>query len=299
MTLNWARLDRQFDAVRLFEELDGVRSASPLAAGYPGEAHRAWTSETLFDGLVDGAVHSDRFGYLHQVLQELGFPVALVRLMGLGPGGLIREHRDAFLGRDAAVVRLHLPLNTVEGARLVIDGEGCEWNPGEVWYGDFSKPHWGANEGDEVRWHIVIDAPVTPQLLALLPDKFSQVAAGSLDLRDDFAFRFVLPSGLDVPGYGLLDREMDGRVVSLGPALLLMLEGQPFLRLVPDGASRLNVIGLPIPATLDLGRDTSGNIRSAALNFGDAVLALGVNPPGAAADIPMAEAYRANVPSLE
>jgi len=110
--------------------------------------------------------------YITQILKSLPAELRSARLMSLAPGVRVPEHRDTPTGFAYGCVRLHIPITTNPRAILVIDGAEYCWQPGALWYGDFSRPHSVANAGDTQRVHLVIDCAVTPGLLALFPADF-------------------------------------------------------------------------------------------------------------------------------
>jgi hypothetical protein len=120
-----------------------------------------------------------------------GIPATLraVRLMALGPGAQVYEHRDSNLGIPWGFVRLHVPVQTNPGAVTAFEGQEHHWAPGQLWYGDFDRPHYVANRGGEDRVHLVIDCLVSLALLELFPASF----------RDSLAWGEVLVSRQPVP----------------------------------------------------------------------------------------------------
>jgi aspartyl/asparaginyl beta-hydroxylase len=91
-----------------------------------------------------------------------------VRLLALGPGARVREHRDYRLGYDAGDVRIHIPVTTSPEVEFIHDGVRTEMAVGEAWYLDFNLPHSVANPGTSRRVHLVIDCVLNPWLDALL-----------------------------------------------------------------------------------------------------------------------------------
>lgn len=91
-----------------------------------------------------------------------------VRLLRLGPGAAIAEHRDYKLGHEDGEVRVHVPLTTNDAVEFVLAGERVDMAPGEAWYLDFNRPHSVINRGDVDRIHLVVDCVVNPWLDAQL-----------------------------------------------------------------------------------------------------------------------------------
>lgn len=95
-------------------------------------------------------------------------PLLSVRLLRLGPGALIKEHRDPMLGLDYGEARLHVVVSTNPGVTCRIDGTEQHWAAGECWYADFNRPHSFANRGETERVHLVLDCKADDWLRQLL-----------------------------------------------------------------------------------------------------------------------------------
>jgi hypothetical protein len=111
---------------------------------------------------------------LAEVLQAIPAPLRAVRLMALGVGTEVKEHRDAKCGLPYGSLRLHVPVITNPGAVVVLDGVEHHWEAGRLWFGDFNRPHYVRNSGSEARVHLVVDTLVTPELLGLFPESFRE-----------------------------------------------------------------------------------------------------------------------------
>ncbi|HWH11843.1 MAG TPA: aspartyl/asparaginyl beta-hydroxylase domain-containing protein [Solirubrobacteraceae bacterium] len=107
---------------------------------------------------------------LATLLDEFDCELQSVRLLALGPGARIREHRDYRLGYDDGELRIHIPVTTSPDVEFIHDGERVAMAAGEVWYLDFNLPHSVANPGDARRVHLVIDCVLNPWLDGLLKD---------------------------------------------------------------------------------------------------------------------------------
>lgn len=102
--------------------------------------------------------------YLREVLARFDCPLRSVRLMRLGPGARILEHRDLGLSAEEGLVRLHVPIVTSSEVRFEVNRRPVEMAPGEVWYLRLSDPHQVENAGSQARIHLVIDADMSPWL---------------------------------------------------------------------------------------------------------------------------------------
>ncbi|MFJ9426098.1 aspartyl/asparaginyl beta-hydroxylase domain-containing protein [Streptomyces sp. NPDC101249] len=193
MPAEGVRLKPAFDADRLLRELtslrehtwdqqrvyseDGVGAATAvdwrcLALRSPGgEADR---TDPGGPGPRDFADTEwlDRVPYARELLEFVPAPLHAVRFMALGPDTVGIDHTDPKYGPRWGVGRLHVPVVTNPGAVLVLDGVEHHWQPGEFWFGDFSRTHRVQNTGTEPRVHLVIDVLVTPGLAALFPDSW-------------------------------------------------------------------------------------------------------------------------------
>jgi hypothetical protein len=87
----------------------------------------------------------------------MGPGVRSARLLRLGPGASVREHRDYRLGYEDGEVRLHIPVVTGPGAEFHLSGEPVEMAAGECWYVNVNQPHRVANSGAGSRVHLVVD----------------------------------------------------------------------------------------------------------------------------------------------
>lgn len=118
----------------------------------------------------------DQLPYLAQILHSLPAPLNAVRLMALGSGAVSNPHSDPKYRLDRGIVRLHIPVITDPGAVLVLDGVEHCWQPGTLWYGDFSREHLVRNTSTAVtRVHVVIDALLTADLAAWFPAAWQQL----------------------------------------------------------------------------------------------------------------------------
>lgn len=106
--------------------------------------------------------------YLASILSGLRLPLRAVRLLSLEPGESVKEHIDG-CGLSQGWVRLHVPIVTNARAAIVMGGGEHRWQPGELWYANFGRPHSVYNMGTERRVHLVIDSFVDSVFLDLVP----------------------------------------------------------------------------------------------------------------------------------
>ncbi len=196
--------------------------------------------------------------YLTEVLAALPAELRSARLMSLAPGVTVPEHRDTPTGLPYGFVRVHVPIRTNPGAVLTIDGVEHRWQPGTLWYGDFSRPHSVSNTGDRARIHLVVDCLVSPELLALFPEAFrrrvpvSEVAYSrpevplhAFELAD---FRCEVP----VPPFALrlddqagesTEPDLPARVIDDAGTLVLQVADGPGIALVHVGGGEFRFQG--------------------------------------------------------
>lgn len=106
---------------------------------------------------------------IRKVLAAFACDIKSARLLRLGPGSSIKEHRDYELGREAGEIRLHIPLTTNERVEFYLDGRLVNMKEGECWYLNFNLPHRVENRGSTARVHLVIDCVINDWLDSLLP----------------------------------------------------------------------------------------------------------------------------------
>jgi hypothetical protein len=105
---------------------------------------------------------------IRAALARFACPLLAVRLMRLGPGSSIREHRDHDLGFEDGVVRIHVPIATNAEVDFRLNGRRVLMAPGSAWYLRLSDPHSVVNRGATSRIHLVIDAVANAWIAALL-----------------------------------------------------------------------------------------------------------------------------------
>ena len=69
----------------------------------------------------------------------------------------ILTHFDRSETYDLGFLRIHIPIITNEKVIIKISKKEYHWKVNEAWYADFSFPHQVENNGDEDRYHLVID----------------------------------------------------------------------------------------------------------------------------------------------
>lgn len=122
---------------------------------------------------------------IRAALERFACPLEAVRLMRLGPGSVIREHRDHDLDFAQGCVRIHVPLITHPGVVFTLNGRRVVLEAGSAWYLRLSDPHAVENPGPGARVHLVIDARVDPWIEALFASALGlRARAGRMSGRD-------------------------------------------------------------------------------------------------------------------
>ncbi|MEE1890348.1 aspartyl/asparaginyl beta-hydroxylase domain-containing protein [Pseudomonas carassii] len=202
----------------------------------------------------------ERAPYVREVLSNIPAPLRSVRFMALGPGAKGVEHSDTKYGPQWGVARLHIPLTTNPGAILVLDGKRHWWQPGEFWFGDFSRMHWVENSGEEVRIHLVIDVLFVPELAAIFPEQWRDYFARgdalyarseqplASDQLKSFSGRFRVPASFldweEEDGQFLQPQpQVDVRTYVEDGELYLEDQGQTCFRLIHLGGNEFRFAG--------------------------------------------------------
>ena len=100
-----------------------------------------------------------------------------VRLLRLGPGASIHEHRDYDLGMPDGDLRVHIPIVTDAQVDFQLDGLRVPMREGECWFVDLSRPHRVDNHGGSERIHLVVDCRPSPWLAAQIEAGFCDTPA--------------------------------------------------------------------------------------------------------------------------
>jgi hypothetical protein len=200
--------------------------------------------------------------YFREILQT-PWPKQVVRLLSLPPGGVIRSHFDYDTNLQYGLIRLHIPIFTHPAVEFFIDEHRCNWRPGELWYGDFTRPHRVANASPITRIHLVMDVEITDELLRLFPPDFVEQSerSGISKYRAPVALRpdelktyecdcHIPASVTPILTFGVsLSKCRNGAPATLRATqdsdLEVRLWGKPAFRLQPLGEDRFGIMGLP------------------------------------------------------
>lgn len=133
--------------------------------------------DSLYTGGGDGvwwdAPAMDQCHGVRALLERLDLDVRSVRILRLGAGAEIKEHRDYGSGAREGEARLHVPIITNSSVAFRVRNRPVDMHPGEVWYLDLGQPHRVHNAGETDRIHLVIDVAANARLRIWAP--FDQV----------------------------------------------------------------------------------------------------------------------------
>jgi hypothetical protein len=202
-----------------------------------------------------------RAPYLKEILLSLPFALQVVRVLWLPKGGVIAGHFDFDTNFQFGLVRLHIPMQSNPDVEFLISGRRVDMRVGELWYGDFSKPHQVTNRGTKARLHAVVDVEVDDALLALMPSLYleAQAKIGPISRRrapfpktddlDSFECRFNVPGTiLPLLKMGKLAEMIKGATATVrrvGDSLRLYLGDAPHCALSRVSEDDCAIVGLP------------------------------------------------------
>ena len=174
--LNSLKLPFRFATDRLSEDLARIQSSDWVRHFNTQEFEGDWSVAPLrsVDGKAkqiypDPTAGTERFAdtplmaacpYFQEVVESFRCPKQAVRLLRLGAGSRIKEHRDYCLGFDDNELRIHIPVATNPDVEFYVSGERIVMREGEAWYINFNLPHKIYNGGVTDRIHLVIDCEV-------------------------------------------------------------------------------------------------------------------------------------------
>lgn len=149
---------------------------------------------------------------IRQILAEFKCPMNSVRLLRLGPGSSIREHKDYNLSFEDGEIGVHIPVVTNSRVSFFLNKELLEMAEGECWYLNLNLPHKVENLGATDRIHLVLHCVVNDWVRAIIPqasaskresadllsaDSLPRAAAGEREPKDDLSrFRRIVLENL-------------------------------------------------------------------------------------------------------
>lgn len=148
------------------QEFEGDWSVVPLRS-IDGKARFIYPDPTASQSRFSDTSLLGRCPYFRDVIDSFQMPKRSVRLLRLGAGSRIREHRDFCLGFEDGEVRVHVPVVTSPLVEFYSSGERVEMHEGEAWYVNFNLPHRLYNGSAIDRVHLVVDGPVNDWVRSL------------------------------------------------------------------------------------------------------------------------------------
>jgi hypothetical protein len=291
-----APLTLRFDVARLQADLDVLRHeywGAQRAYGQDGltnETNVAWRILPLRNIGGDpartdpgGAALADfadtpwlaKTLYFSETIAAVPAPIRSVRLMALGAGTTVPEHRDGKYGFAGGTVRLHVPIETNPGCVVVIEGRARHWDAGRLWFGDFGRRHYVANTGDRTRIHLVIDCLVNRELIELFPADFRErlplsevmFARDPVPLTVDeltrFRCSFLMPC--EFPQRSEEDTiggpDVDGAIEIIDNQPVVVIDGMPAFGLVHLGLGEFRLVGWTEERTILIDADAKVRFR--------------------------------------
>lgn len=196
--LDVLRLPFRFDPGRLQRDLNSIQASEWVRHFNTREYEGDWSAIPLrsVDGKIghiypDPTAGTERFAdtvllelcpYFQEVAATFQCPKQSVRLLRLGVGSRIREHRDYRLGYEDGEIRIHIPVVTHPEVEFYVAGERIAMREGESWYVNFNLPHRLYNGGPADRVHLVIDCEVNDWMRSVFfAENFEQFHRRVLD----------------------------------------------------------------------------------------------------------------------
>ncbi|HVF66522.1 MAG TPA: aspartyl/asparaginyl beta-hydroxylase domain-containing protein [Pyrinomonadaceae bacterium] len=121
------------------------------------------TAEAADTAVLDGCP------YFRRVLDAFECPIHAARLLSLGPGAKILEHKDDFIGVEDGLIRVHIPVVSDSRVEFFVADRRLVLPEGEAWYIDFGLPHRVNNASDKERVHLVVDCKLNGWLEGMIP----------------------------------------------------------------------------------------------------------------------------------
>jgi hypothetical protein len=209
--------------------------------------------------------------YLADVLQRIPAQKRAVRLLALGPGAASSEHIDTKYGLAWGIARLHVPITTNPGAKLFIEEALYQWQPGSLWFGDFTRKHRVENTHSLPRVHMVVDTLVSAELMELFPPDFLTLLRDNVLINRRPAVlshaelcerrvRFLLPTSFtnweEEDGQFLRpQKQLDAIVDIQGTRLVLVAHGKELFTLIHIGDGEFRFSGWSDERTIQIIRN--------------------------------------------
>lgn len=264
------KLPKLYDPELLQTDLKTVEHIKRISQ--PGPYHNGeWAGISLYSsgGITNRAAPGPGFEpfqetdimkktpYFKTVLDDLHCPKLAVRLLWLPPGGKIGQHSDGIIGFNAGFLRLHIPVVTHPDVIFMIASHRCQWQPGELWYGDFARVHSVENKSQIERAHIVLDVEINDFVLSLFPQDFIKRKKGegitmpkvpitmSQEELKKYECKFKFPKNKRPITPGTNQEMDDAEIAIVDNRLAFIVNGKPELSLQPTSKTTFAFGGTP------------------------------------------------------
>ncbi|SDB67029.1 aspartyl/asparaginyl beta-hydroxylase domain-containing protein [Pseudomonas sp. NFACC13-1] len=177
---NSAYYSGDWSGVALISAADAVTELSP-GRGQPSQ-RAPWLAD----------------GRWQEALRDWPLEIVSARLLRLGPGGCIHEHRDYDLGGPDADLRLHVPLLSPPDVDFFLEGQIIPLTAGECWFLDLARPHRVVNRSAHSRVHLVLDCRPGPWLAQQIADGLPTTPAAGVRHSDFARFQQRVESDPDL-----------------------------------------------------------------------------------------------------
>jgi len=114
--------------------------------------------------------------HLLSVFETFQCRVETFRIHTLDAGAHIRPHQDTGYAFEMGKVRLHIPIQTNEKVKILLNGKPIHMQEGECWYCNFDIIHEVINHSEVGRIHLILDCMVNDWLTEV----FHKAASGLL-----------------------------------------------------------------------------------------------------------------------
>lgn len=167
---SYLKLPFSFDVARLQHDL-ALAVQTPWIKHFNTQAYeKDWSCIPLrsVDGRIDHIlpIESQQFRdteildhclYFREVISQFQCEKTSIRLMSLGAGAVIREHRDEGSSLEDGITRLHIPIQTSPEVMFAIEHHSVHFSAGDTWYLNASCLHGVRNDSQKARVHLMLD----------------------------------------------------------------------------------------------------------------------------------------------
>lgn len=187
---NFFKLPLSFDAERLKADFDQILPGDWVSHFNTRYYEGDWSGVALRSvGGVASQLYPDpaaskpfadttvleRCPNIRRALAEFKCPLNSVRLLRLGPGSSIREHKDYNLSLEDGEIGIHIPITTNPLVNFFLNDERLVMEEGECWYLNLNLPHRVENSGATDRIHLVLHCAVDDWVRGMITSGADQI----------------------------------------------------------------------------------------------------------------------------